>query len=169
MGQIANFPSSWTVDTESFILSSEHRPKSGPKLVTDNIPVISLTPFFEAVGTELAKGTNWSAMAAAMEHSQAPALRSLVAAIGSACAEWGFFQIVDHEVPPQLLHKVKNVAKGFFTLPLEEKRKIGRSFDNSLGYNDSELTKNTRDWKEIFDWALSGYMEMPENVESDYR
>lgn len=171
MGQIANFPSSWSTDTESFILSSEHRPNSGPNLDgDDDIPVISLTPFFDAIGAELAKGNNWPAIAAAMmEHSEAPALRSLVAVIGNACAEWGFFQVIDHEVPPELLHKVRKVAKGFFTLPLEEKRRIGRSFDRHLGYNDSELTKNTRDWKEIFDWAFLGYMEMPETVESDYR
>lgn len=170
MGQIAEFPSSWRANTEAFILGSEHRPRAGASdSANDDIPVISLTPLFEALGGELAAGRDWSAMGAKVEQCEDPALRSVVAAIRSACAEWGFFQVVDHEVPRELLDKVKTVGKGFFTLPLEEKKKIGRSFDQNLGYNDSELTKNTRDWKEIFDWAPLGYMEVPETVESDYR
>ena len=169
MGQIANRPSSWSADTESFILSSEQRPNPSAASNSDNedVPVISLTPLFDALGAELATGSDWSAIAAAV--TEVPALRALAAAIGHTCSEWGFFQVVDHEVPPKLLHRVKKVAKQFFTQPLEEKRRIGRSFDHHLGYNDSELTKNTRDWKEIFDWAFQGYMEMPETVESDYR
>jgi hypothetical protein len=169
MGRVANFPSSWSADAEAFVLSAEHRPNNGPASENDDIPVISLTPLFDALGAEFAKSDDWAAVSARVEQSEDPALRSLVAAIGSACAEWGFFQVIDHEVPPALLRKVKSVAKGFFTLPLEEKHKIGRGFDQNLGYNNSELTKNTRDWKEIFDWAVIGYMEMPETVESDYR
>ena len=170
MGQIANFPSSWSTDTEAFILGSEHRPNADrSNSENDDIPVISLTPLFDALGAELAKSNDWAEIAAKVEQREHPELRSLVAAIGNACEEWGFFQVINHEVPPALLHKVKDVASGFFTLPLEEKKKIGRSFDQNLGYNDSELTKNTRDWKEIFDWALTGYTEMPETVESDYR
>ncbi|KAG0607355.1 hypothetical protein M758_8G021800 [Ceratodon purpureus] len=169
MGRIASFPSSWSKDTEAFVLSSEHRPSSGADSGNDDVPVISLKPLFDALGAELAKGSDWAAISAKVEQSEDSALRSLVEAIGNACAEWGFFQVIDHEVPRELLHKVKDVAKEFFTLPVEEKKKIGRSFDRHLGYNDSELTKNTRDWKEIFDWAAIGYMEMPETVESDYR
>lgn len=168
MGQLGNIPSSWNTDSEAFILVSEHRPNLGPNLEADDIPVINLAPFFDVIGVE-AEGENWSAIGAVVEHSKDPTLRSLVAEIGNACAEWGFFQVVDHKISPELLRKVMEAAKGFFSLPLEEKKKVGRSFERPLGYNDSELTKNARDWKEVFDWAPLGYYEMPETVDSDYR
>jgi isopenicillin N synthase-like dioxygenase len=39
----------------------------------------------------------------------------------------------------------------FFALPHPEKRRIERTAENAWGFFDRELTKNRRDWKEIFD------------------
>jgi isopenicillin N synthase-like dioxygenase len=39
----------------------------------------------------------------------------------------------------------------FFALPAERKRAIERTATNPWGFFDRELTKNVRDWKEIFD------------------
>ena len=39
----------------------------------------------------------------------------------------------------------------FFALPLADKLAIERTGDNPWGFYDRELTKNVRDWKEIFD------------------
>ena len=41
--------------------------------------------------------------------------------------------------------------KAFFSQPLEQKKLLERNEKNPWGYFDSELTKNKRDWKEIFD------------------
>ena len=40
----------------------------------------------------------------------------------------------------------------FFSLPRNEKLAIERTADNAWGFFDRELTKNVRDWKEIFDF-----------------
>ncbi|KAM7493160.1 hypothetical protein LguiB_027769 [Lonicera macranthoides] len=43
--------------------------------------------------------------------------------LDKACEEWGFFQIINHGIPAEVLENINNGAAGFFKLPLEEKRK----------------------------------------------
>jgi isopenicillin N synthase-like dioxygenase len=43
--------------------------------------------------------------------------------------------------------------RGFFGLPLEEKHAIMRTAENPWGFYDRELTKHTRDWKQIYDYG----------------
>ncbi|KAM7493151.1 hypothetical protein LguiB_027760 [Lonicera macranthoides] len=43
--------------------------------------------------------------------------------LDKACEEWGFFQIINHGIPAEVLENMKNGAAEFFKLPLEEKRK----------------------------------------------
>lgn len=72
-------------------------------------------------------------------------------ALDRACREWGFFQIVGHGIPPRQLEEVRDCMRAFFALPLSAKRAVERSQDNHWGFFDRELTKNRRDWKEIYD------------------
>ncbi len=74
-----------------------------------------------------------------------------IEAIGRACAEWGFFQVVGHGVDAALIAAAMAETRAFFALPKDEKRALLRSRDNPWGYYDRELTKNARDKKEIFD------------------
>ncbi|XP_039139645.1 flavanone 3-dioxygenase 2-like [Dioscorea cayenensis subsp. rotundata] len=129
----------------SFIQPTEHRPKI---TISDagSIPLIDLSPLL---------------------HHHIPSdpsdpaipneISSLIAAIGAACRDWGFFQVVNHGVDPQLLERIEAVAVEFFALPAEEKRKVKRDEVNPLGYYDSEHTKNVRDWKEVFDLVVREY------------
>lgn len=43
--------------------------------------------------------------------------------IREACSGWGGFQIVNHGVPLALMERIRQVAKEFFALPVEEKQK----------------------------------------------
>jgi isopenicillin N synthase-like dioxygenase len=74
-------------------------------------------------------------------------------AIDRACEEWGFFQVVGHDIDPFLIDSVFAVAHEFFAQPRETKRRIERDADNPWGYFDRELTKNKQDCKEIFDFG----------------
>lgn len=76
--------------------------------------------------------------------------RSL-ADLDAACRRWGFFQVVDHGIEEPLIARVIEQMDVFFALPRAEKAQILRTRSNVWGYYDRELTKNTRDWKEIFD------------------
>jgi len=73
------------------------------------------------------------------------------AAIDRACRDWGFFQVVGHGVERALLERLFALSREFFAQPHEAKQRIARDADNPWGYFDRELTKNRRDWKEIFD------------------
>ena len=41
--------------------------------------------------------------------------------ISEACREWGFFQVVNHGVSHDLMAKAREVWRGFFYQPMEEK------------------------------------------------
>ena len=71
--------------------------------------------------------------------------------VHEACRDWGFFQIVGHGVANELIEATHDAMRAFFAQPPAEKRSIERTAENSWGFFDRELTKNTRDWKEVFD------------------
>ncbi|MEP4485598.1 MAG: 2OG-Fe(II) oxygenase family protein [Halioglobus sp.] len=72
-------------------------------------------------------------------------------ALNAACRDWGFFALTDHGIDPTVIEAALGASALFFQQPLEEKNKIRRSASNCWGYNDAELTKNKRDWKEVLD------------------
>eukprot|EP01018_Ginkgo_biloba_P012181 Gb_17241 [translate_table: standard] len=47
--------------------------------------------------------------------------QSLVAQIGKACADDGFFQVVNHGVPASIMKRMTEVGKEFFEMPVEDK------------------------------------------------
>ncbi|KAJ7520295.1 hypothetical protein O6H91_20G077300 [Diphasiastrum complanatum] len=123
----------------AFVLPPEFRPKQVEALQQlDEIPVIDLAPLL----ANDEKGT-----------------QRIVEQVAKASEEWGFFQVINHGVPLKLLDDVEAEALKFFSLPLEEKRKIRRTLESPLGYFDTELTKNVRDWKEVFDFVTRGKLE----------
>lgn len=78
---------------------------------------------------------------------------STLSALDDACREWGFFLAVDHGVSSDLTARVLEQMARFFARPAAEKRGVERTAENPWGYYDRELTKNVRDWKEIFDFG----------------
>jgi len=57
-------------------------------------------------------------------------------ALDDACREWGFFQLVNHEVPAGEIAKLLDVIRSFFSLPQSEKVKISRTDQNPWGFFD---------------------------------
>ncbi|KAL5858064.1 hypothetical protein ACOSQ3_005522 [Xanthoceras sorbifolium] len=122
----------------AFIQAPEYRPK--PKVIeTNEIPVIDISND----------------------------LKQVVLEIGEACKTWGFFQVINHGVPLELLRRIKKIAKEFFDLPMEEKKLVKRDEVNPMGYHDSEHTKNVRDWKEVFDLLAKDPTSIPASHELD--
>ncbi|MEH6567459.1 MAG: 2OG-Fe(II) oxygenase family protein [Halioglobus sp.] len=80
----------------------------------------------------------------------------VVLEIAEACRDWGFFQIVNHNVSDDLIQNVLKCTRHFFELPVDVKESILRSKDNPWGYYNNELTKNQRDKKEVFDFTRPG-------------
>ena len=72
------------------------------------------------------------------------------------CREWGFFQVVDHGIRSAVVSKSSRETHNFFSRLPAEKQKISRTAENPWGFYDQEPTKNTADWKLIYDYADSG-------------
>jgi len=85
-----------------------------------------------------------------------PGAATAVRAIGRACREWGFFQVVNHGVDRTLTEATWRETRRFFAQPASVKSAIMRSRENPWGYYNNELTKNQRDRKEVFDFTTEG-------------
>ncbi|KAK7319824.1 hypothetical protein RJT34_04552 [Clitoria ternatea] len=131
-----------------FVQAPEHRPKS-TVILAEGIPLIDLSPI------------NYQ------EEDTTPVseIQGLVKQIGSACKEWGFFQVINHGVPLDKRERIEEASRKFFALSLEEKLKVRRDAVNVLGYFEAEHTKNVRDWKEIYDFNVQQPTFIPPLVE----
>lgn len=123
-----------------FVQALEHRPKPNTTQA-QNIPLIDLSPL--------------------------NSLEPLVAEIGDACRNWGFFQVINHGVPSECRKKLESASKRFFSMSKEEKKKISRDETNPYGYHDTEHTKNVRDWKEVFDFTVQNPTIIPASHDPD--
>ncbi|GBG26877.1 1-aminocyclopropane-1-carboxylate oxidase-like 3 [Hondaea fermentalgiana] len=92
----------------------------------------------------------------------------IVHEIADACERWGFFQVVNHDVNPETIRLFDESVEAFFAQPSDLKRKVKRHADNSRGWFDDELTKQTPDFKEVFDvgeegdFAIDGTNQWPD-------
>ncbi|XP_020216934.1 protein SRG1 [Cajanus cajan] len=68
-----------------------------------------------------------------------------------ACKEWGFFQIVNHGIQKELLHRMKDASAEFFKLPIEEKDKYAMPSNDIQGYGHAYVVseEQTLDWSDI--------------------
>ena len=81
------------------------------------IPTVDLSPFFR--------------------EDDEDGKRKALDVITKACSEYGFFQIVNHGVPINLLQQALELSRIFFEYPAEEKLKSSPASDAPLpaGYN----------------------------------
>lgn len=77
--------------------------------------------------------------------------------ICDAAEKWGFFQIINHGVPIEVLENVKEATHRFFGLPAEEKGKYSKenSPTNNVRYGTSfspevERSLEWKDWLSLF-------------------
>lgn len=92
---------------------------------------------------------------------------TLISEIRDACETRGFFQVSNHGLALEKHQRVEDMAREFFALPLEEKKKVSRDQVQVLGYHDSEHTKNVRDWKELFDFVQEDLIQVPGSTDPD--
>lgn len=88
--------------------------------------------------------------------SESVAASSAIEQIADACRNWGFFQVVNHDISSAQIAEVWRQAQQFFQLPTTEKLLTVRDKENPWGFYNNELTKNQRDKKEVFDFTREG-------------
>jgi isopenicillin N synthase-like dioxygenase len=50
--------------------------------------------------------------------------QAVAAAIAEAASTWGFFQLVNHSMPPTVLDRMAGAMQAFFDLPMEVKLQV---------------------------------------------
>ncbi|KAG9448160.1 hypothetical protein H6P81_014288 [Aristolochia fimbriata] len=72
--------------------------------------------------------------------------------LDSACKEWGFFQLINHDISSSLIEAMKCEAQSFFRLPLEEKKKFYQLPGDSQGYGQAFVLSEEQklDWGDMF-------------------
>ncbi|XP_057807409.1 protein DOWNY MILDEW RESISTANCE 6-like [Salvia miltiorrhiza] len=97
----------------------------------------------------------------------------LVKQIGDACQEYGFFQVINHAVPKELVDSMVKVAHEFFNLSVEEKMKLysddpSKPMRLSTSFNvRKETVHNWRDYFRLHCYPLEKYApEWPSNPAS---
>ncbi|KAI9198850.1 hypothetical protein LWI28_023062 [Acer negundo] len=68
-----------------------------------------------------------------------------------ACKEWGFFQLINHEVSKCLVEKFKSEIGDFFKLPIEEKNKYKQQEGDVEGYGNAFVVSEEQklDWGDM--------------------
>ncbi|CAL5360871.1 unnamed protein product [Camellia sinensis] len=67
----------------------------------------------------------------------------------STLSSWGCFQAIGHGIPDSFLDKVRDVAKQFFSLPVEEKKKYSRAEKDGEGHGGDLIVSH----KQVLDWS----------------
>ncbi|KAI3417654.1 Fe2OG dioxygenase domain-containing protein [Psidium guajava] len=83
-----------------------------------------------------------------------------MAQIANGCEEWGFFQLVNHGIPEELLERVKRVCEEFYRLEREENFKKS-TLVKLLNESDGEKVENV-DWEDVI--TLLDDNEWPSNT-----
>ncbi|XP_062216945.1 flavanone 3-dioxygenase 2-like isoform X2 [Phragmites australis] len=98
---------------------------------------------------------------------------AVVAQIGAACRSHGFFQVLNHGIPVELMLAVIEVAQDFFRLPAEEKAKLysddtAKKIRLSTSFNvRKETVHNWRDYLRLHCHPLEQYVsDWPANPPS---
>ncbi|KAL3748431.1 hypothetical protein ACJRO7_009639 [Eucalyptus globulus] len=98
-------------------------------MVSSSISTVDLSPFFNEEGNEHGK-------------------KEAIETITKACSEHGFFNIMNHGIPTDLMNKALQLSKTFFQYPPEEKLKLSPAPGDCqipVGYNiqpDHSVDKN---------------------------
>ncbi|KAK9068818.1 hypothetical protein SSX86_012934 [Deinandra increscens subsp. villosa] len=82
-----------------------------------------------------------------MSNSDDPEVIKLIC---DAAENWGFFQVVNHGVPLDVLDDVKDATRRFFSLPADEKKKY--LFRNSRTKNVRLVTSFIPEVDKVFEW-----------------
>jgi len=81
-------------------------------------------------------------------------------AIDAACREWGVFQLVGHGIDLRLFAALRRQMRALFGAPLEQRVAISRTAETPWGFYDRELTRHTRDWKQVYDFGPADGADM---------
>ncbi|CAN6289404.1 unnamed protein product [Urochloa humidicola] len=78
------------------------------------------------------------------------------AKLASACQNWGFFQLINHGVPDEVIGNLRNDVVEFFKQPLEDKKECSQKADSLEGYGQAFVVSDNQ----TLDWADMLYLQV---------
>ncbi|XP_074575101.1 2-oxoglutarate-dependent dioxygenase 11-like [Curcuma longa] len=77
--------------------------------------------------------------------------REEAAKLHDAFSQWGFFQLINHQVPDDLIEQLKSDMAEYFNLPLEEKKAFAQLPDGLQGYGQAFVVSEDQklDWADM--------------------
>ncbi|KAL6906398.1 hypothetical protein ACP4OV_003999 [Aristida adscensionis] len=74
------------------------------------------------------------------------------AKLGSACRQWGIFQLINHGVPEEVIRDLKKDIAEFFALPFEAKKAYSMPPNRLEGYGQAFVVSEEQnlDWADMF-------------------
>lgn len=137
----------FSVLPESYVRPEQERPRLSQVRECKNVPIID-------IGNRVNR-------------------QEIIRQIHHACQHYGFFQVINHGVPEDMMTKMMAVAAEFFQLPVEEKMKLystdpAKTVRLSTSFNVSkETVHNWRDYLRLHCYPLDQYApEWPSNPPS---
>ncbi|XP_044964655.1 2-oxoglutarate-dependent dioxygenase 11-like [Hordeum vulgare subsp. vulgare] len=69
-----------------------------------------------------------------------------------ACAEWGFFQVVNHGIPDEVIMGMKHDTQKFFQLPIDVKNVYAQRQGDLQGYGQAFVVSDDQklEWADMF-------------------
>ncbi|EAY79497.1 hypothetical protein OsI_34625 [Oryza sativa Indica Group] len=83
----------------------------------------------------------------------------------SACQYWGFFQLINHGVPDEVIANLKNDLVEFFSQPLDAKKEYSQLPNNLEGYGQAFVVSDNQK----LDWADMLYLQVCPTDSRDLR
>ncbi|XP_022892556.1 feruloyl CoA ortho-hydroxylase 1-like [Olea europaea var. sylvestris] len=140
-------------DIKKFVVDEGHGVKGLSDIGLQTLPKHYIQPPQEQISTSTIL-TEESIPVIDMSNSNEQIVADMIC---NAAEKWGFFQIVNHGIPMQVLENVKNATHKFYGLPAEEKKKYskGESPTNNVRYGTSfspqaEKALEWKDWLSFF-------------------
>ncbi|CAL4922734.1 unnamed protein product [Urochloa decumbens] len=87
------------------------------------------------------------------------------AKLASACHHWGFFQLINHGVPDEVIGNLMSDVAGFFKQPLEDKKEWSQQADSLEGYGQAFVVSDDQK----LDWADMLYLQVQPSESRDMR
>uniref|UniRef100_A0A0E0F0V7 Fe2OG dioxygenase domain-containing protein n=1 Tax=Oryza meridionalis TaxID=40149 RepID=A0A0E0F0V7_9ORYZ len=83
----------------------------------------------------------------------------------SACQYWGFFQLINHGVPDEVIENLKNDLVEFFSQPLDAKKEYSQLPNSLEGYGQAFVVSDNQK----LDWADMLYLQICPTESRDLR
>ncbi|KAJ6771357.1 OXIDOREDUCTASE 2OG-FE II OXYGENASE FAMILY PROTEIN [Salix koriyanagi] len=105
-------------------------------------------------------------------HEGPPERKEIVDRVRNASETWGFFAVVNHGIPADVLGEMKDGVRGFFEQDAElKKQHFSRDYTRKFGYNSNFdlFCAPSANWRDTFYCAMAPGSPRPEELPAAFR